>query len=103
MCLMRERFGVRNKTEHITTSYEVLVDAFGNPGKGDPDKTMAQWDLSTPSGWAEIYDYKDQAEDPVDVEVWHVQAHDEEGFEYVYLAIKDAASRLGQPAGLGES
>lgn len=99
---MLGRHEVRNKKEHITTSYRVLVEAFGKPGKGDPDKTMAQWDLSTPSGWAEIYDYKDQAEDPVDVAVWHVQAHEEEGFNYLYETIRDAASRLGEPSGLGE-
>lgn len=93
----------RNKVEHITTPYEVLVVALGKPGQGDPDKTMAQWDITTPHGWAEVYDYKDVAEDPVDVEVWHVQAGSEEAFEYLYSAIRDAASRLGVPAGLGES
>ncbi len=93
----------RNGVEHITTGYDVLVDAFGPHGSGDPDKTMAQWDLNTPQGWAEIYDYHDPHEAPEDVEVWHVQAGSEEAFEYVYTAIKDAATRLGRPAGLGES
>lgn len=94
---------MRNTVEHITTPYEVLVDAFGKPGKGDESKTMAQWDINTPHGWAEVYDFHDPAEDPVDVETWHVQAHAEEGFEYLYGAIREAASRLGCSAGLGES
>jgi hypothetical protein len=89
--------------EHITTSYRVLVEALGEPGKGDDGKTMAQWDLNTPHGWAEVYDFKDPAESPVDVEVWHVQAHSEEAFGYVYDRIREAASALGEPEGLGES
>ena len=93
----------RGGIEHITTDYEVLVDAFGSHESGDPYKTMAQWDLNTPQGWAEIYDYHDPHETPEDVEVWHVQAGSEEAFEYIYMAIKDAATRLGRPAGLGES
>lgn len=93
----------RNRIDHITTSYEVLVEALGKPGQGDPDKTMAQWDVITPKGWAEVYDYHDPHEAPEDVEVWHVQAASEEAFEYVYGAIRDVASRLGVPAGLGES
>lgn len=99
---MLGRHGVRNQVEHITTSYRVLVEAFGKPGTGDTSKTMAQWDINTPHGWSEIYDFHDPAEDPVDVEVWHVQAHAEEGFEYLYDTIRDAASRLGEAEGLGE-
>lgn len=103
MCQMQVRPGVRNTVEHITTPYKVLVEAFGPHGAGDPDKVLAQWDINTPHGWAEIYDYKDVAKDPVDVEVWHVQAHAEEGFDYLYDTIRDVATRLGEPAGLGES
>ncbi len=93
----------RNRIDHITTSYEVLVEAFGPHGKGDESKTMAQWDFNTPHGYGEVYDYYDPHEAPEDVEVWHVQAGSEEAFEYLYSAIRDAASRLGVPAGLGES
>lgn len=93
----------RNKIDHITTSYEVLTEALGPHGSGDADKTMAQWDIQTPKGWAEVYDYYDPHEAPEDVEVWHVQADSEEAFEYVYEAIREVASRLGEPAGLGES
>ncbi|WPH58221.1 hypothetical protein SEA_LUCKYSOCKE_134 [Streptomyces phage LuckySocke] len=93
----------RNQREYITTSFAVLTEALGKHGAGDPDKVMAQWDIHTPHGWAEVYDYKDEHESPEDVEVWHVQADSEEAFEYVYSAIRDAASRLGEPAGLGES
>lgn len=93
----------RNRIDHITTSYEVLTEAFGPHGSGDESKTMAQWDLKTPQGWVEIYDYHDPHESPEDVEVWHVQAGSEEAFEYAYEAIREIASRLGRDAGLGES
>lgn len=99
---MLGRHEVRDQVEHITTSYKVLVEAFGSPTPGDPYKVKAQWDINTPHGWAEIYDFHDPAEDPVDVAVWHVQAHEEEGFNYLYETIRDAASRLGEPSGLGE-
>lgn len=93
----------RNSVEHITTSYRVLLEALGEPGKGDEDKTMAQWDINTPDGWAEVYDFKDQAESPIDVEVWHVQAHSEKAFGYLYDRIREAATNLGEASGLGES
>lgn len=93
----------RNRIDHITTSYEVLTEAFGSHGVGDEDKTMAQWDIQTPKGWAEVYDYYAPHEAPEDVEVWHVQADSEGAFEYAYSAIREAATRLGKPAGLGES
>jgi hypothetical protein len=94
---------VLSRVDHISTSFDVLVEAFGTYGAGDPDKTLAQWDLHTPSGWAEVYDYKSYAAGPEDVTEWHVQADKEEGFEYVYMAIREAASRLGESSGLGES
>ncbi len=100
---MLGRLVARNRIDHITTSFEVLTEALGSHGSGDEDKTMAQWDIITPNGWAEVYDYHDPHESPEDVEVWHVQAASEEAFEYVYEAIRDVASRLGVPAGLGES
>jgi hypothetical protein len=100
---MLGRHVARNRIDHITTSFEVLTETFGPHGSGDEDKTMAQWDIITPKGWAEIYDFHDPHESPEDVEVWHVQAASEEGFEYVYEAIRDTASRLGSPSGLGES
>ena len=93
----------RDRIEYITPSYRVLVEALGKPGKGDESKTMAQWDVNTPHGWVEVYDFKDPAESPEDVETWHVQGGSEEALDYVYMAIKDAATRLGEAPGLGES
>ncbi len=88
---------------YITPSYRVLVEALGQPGKGDDGKTLAQWDVNTPHGWAEVYDFKDSAKTPEDVETWHAQAGSKEALEYVFMAIKDAATRLGEAPGLGES
>lgn len=79
------------------------MEALGKPGKGDESKTMAQWDVTTPHGWAEVYDFKDPAESPEDVQTWHAQGGSEEALEYVYMAIRDAATRLGEAPGLGES
>lgn len=93
----------RGGVEYITPKYRVLVEALGKPGKGDESKTMAQWDVNTPHGWVEVYDFKDPAESPEDVETWHVQGGSEEALDYVYMAIKDAATRLGEAPGLGES
>ena len=89
--------------EYINPSYRVLVAALGEPGKGDGDKTLVQWEIQTPHGWAEVYDYKSYVTSPEDVDEWHVQADSEEARDYVYMAIKDAATRLGEAPGLGES
>lgn len=73
-----------NRIDYIAFSYDVLVKAFGEPGQGDPDKTIAEWQLITPHGWAEIYDYKSYAQKPEDVDEWHVQAEHDEAFDWIY-------------------
>jgi hypothetical protein len=94
---------VANRVDTISTPYGVLVAALGKPGQGDVDKTLAQWDVKTLSGWVEVYDYKSEVSFPEDVREWHVQAHDEKGFELIYDIIRETASRLGMPSGIGES
>lgn len=90
-----------NRVDHIGWPYDDIVLAFGEPGQGDPDKTIAQWDLTTPHGWAEIYDYKEyQAQgDPRRVHEWHVQAANDEAFDWVYDQIGAARFALEVEAG----
>lgn len=92
---------VVNRIDHISTAYEVLLEAFGPSEVGDPDKVLAQWDIETPHGWAEVYDYKSYARSPKEVGEWHVQAHSEEAFGYVYDRIREAAAAYGTTSGLG--
>lgn len=83
-----------NRKDYIDTAYEILVEAFGEPsGPSDDGKVLAEWQLTTPHGWVEVYDYKSYATSPYDVEEWHVQAERDGGFEYVYEEIRKASAR----------
>jgi hypothetical protein len=44
----------------LEAPHALLKEAFGNDGDNPRDdyKSMAQWDLSTPEGDVEVYDYK---------------------------------------------
>ena len=81
-----------NRIDHAGLDYDDLVLAFGEPGQGDPSKTLAEWDLKTPHGWAEVYDYKayEAKGDPRKVEEWHVQAASDEAFDWVYAQVESA-------------
>lgn len=51
----------RTNVHHLTAPYDLLVQAFGNDGTVVPRdiyKSMAEWDLLTPHGEVEVYDYK---------------------------------------------
>ena len=84
-----------NRIEHINTAYALLIKAFGEPGQGDPDKTLAEWQMVTPFGWAEIYDYKAYVDRPEDVEEWHVQAETPEAFEWLWEQLATAEKEAG--------
>lgn len=72
-----------NRIDYIHTMYETLVRAFGEAGQGDPHKIIAEWQLTTPHGWAEIYAYNEEVSKPEDVEEWHVQAETPEAFQWI--------------------
>lgn len=72
---------------HVHTSYEEIVKAFGPHSEGDPDKVLAEWQLQTPHGWAEIYDYKSEEERPEDVTEWHVQGDNIAAINWVVEAV----------------
>lgn len=76
----RGRFSV-----HVLTAPHALLEAaLGNDGDNPRDdyKSMAQWDVSTPEGDVEVYDYKiGKCYDPDGLEreqitYWHVQGPD---------------------------
>jgi hypothetical protein len=72
---------------YLTAPYDLLVAAFGNDGTVSPrdeDRSMASWDVDTPDGEVEVYDYRvGKCEHPDGLErheitEWHVQGGEEE-------------------------
>ena len=64
----------------LITTFQFLIDAFGDSNGGDDDKTDAEWNLKFSDGsYITIYNYKDgksyNGEDGMDVEditKWHI-------------------------------
>jgi hypothetical protein len=71
----------RFNVSHLEAPHALLKAAFGNDGDNSRDdyKSMAQWDVETPAGAFEVYDYKvGKCYDPDGLEReqitdWHVQ------------------------------
>lgn len=78
------------RIDEVVAPYSLLVSVFGESRAGDDAKTLAEWTLDTPYGWAEIYDFKSYAESVHDVEVWHLQADVEEAYDWVKVQIESA-------------
>lgn len=80
--------------KYIEAPYSTLVTAFGESREGDPYKTLAEWYILTPFGWAEVYDYKYWDEEwsgkVQDIEIWHLQADTEEAYEWIYSEVERA-------------
>ena len=83
---------------YLEAPYELLVKAFGDDGTTDPrdeDRQMAQWDVQTPHGEVEVYDYKvGKCYDPDGLErheitEWHVQG-DAEAIEDMLKMVRSA-------------
>jgi hypothetical protein len=89
-----------NRIDNRIYKYQDIVNAFGPHGQGDPDKTLAEWQLTTPYGWAEIYDYKSYFDSPEEVEEWHVQAESNEAFEWVYQRLDHSVSGFDGSEGI---
>jgi len=51
--------------------YEKLIELFGEPNRGDGDKTTVEWVIQTPDGLATIYDYKEELL-AGDITRWHI-------------------------------
>lgn len=75
----------RMNVHYLTAPYELLVKALGNDGtvsRRDSYKSMCEWDVDTPSGVVEVYDYKvgtcysDDGLARESITVWHIQGHD---------------------------
>lgn len=90
-----------NGIHHIDAPYEVLVQAFGDDGTISPrddSKSMAEWDVETPFGEVEVYDYKigkcydaDDGLEREDITDWHVNGSTE-GIHYVLDLVKAVTS-----------
>lgn len=79
--------------------YDLLLEVFGDPeGPSGDGKCLATWDMQTPHGWAEVYDYKDYEAhgDPRKVGEWHVQASNQDALSWVFEQIESA--RIAQGA-----
>lgn len=71
----------------VHADYDEIVKAFGPHSAGDPDKVLAEWNVLTPHGWAEIYDYKSLEDRPEDVRLWSVQGASAEAVNWVVEAV----------------
>ncbi|MBD3004751.1 hypothetical protein [Streptomyces sp. 5-10] len=89
---------------YLKAPYELLVAAFGDDGTVSPrdeDKSTTSWDVRTPSGTVEVYDYLCGVTygvggpDRSDITEWHVRGS-VEAIDHM-LARLDEASRDGKP------
>lgn len=79
----------------ITATYKQLVEAFGEPSKGDGYKQDAQWVLLTPAGVVTVYNYKDGVnycgkEDGTPTKKiveWHIGGKDVDVVKYICRAL----------------
>lgn len=78
------------RIDEVFAPYSLLVSVLGESVVGDPDKTLAEWFVLTPFGWAEVYDYKSYADSVHDVEVWHLQADTEEAYDWIHEQVESA-------------
>lgn len=62
--------------DSIWISYQDLVSVFGQPLKGDGDKTQVEWHMQWPDGVvATIYDWKMYGVKPEDIMEWEIGGH----------------------------
>jgi len=71
----------------IATTYDKLVQTFGEPNGGPGDKTNSEWILKFPDGTiATIYDWK-LSQTPKDLYDWHIGGHSKKAVGAVYAAM----------------
>lgn len=92
---MQGKFNVNS----LDAPYDLLVKAFGDDGTVTPRddyKSMAEWDVKTPHGTVEVYDYKvGKCYDPSGLERheirdWHVQG-EPKAIEHMLALVERAA------------
>lgn len=92
------RRGARN-VSYLDAQYILLVAAFGNDGTVGPrdvDKSEAEWDVKTPYGTVEVYDYSDP-HTREDITEWHVQG-DPKAITHMLAMVKIATVKIGTAA-----
>jgi hypothetical protein len=80
---------------YINTSYDKLVEAFGQPIDGDGYKVDAEWKVLTPEGIATIYNYKDgknylgkEGTKTEKIAEWHIGGHNKGVVSYITEALR---------------
>jgi hypothetical protein len=76
---------------YITASYADLAAAFGDPARGEFDKTDAEWHMATPAGPVTIYNWKNGPSYGYDIEVeaitdWNVGSKNRDAVAYIEAA-----------------
>jgi len=72
---------------YIATTYDKLVETFGDPNGGPGDKTNSEWILKFPDGTiATIYDWK-QSVTPRNLYHWHIGGHNKDSVISVLQAM----------------
>ena len=71
----------------IVTTYDKLVETFGEPNGGPGDKTNSEWILMFPDGTvATIYDWK-LSQTPKDLYDWHIGGHSKKAVTAIIQAM----------------
>lgn len=73
---------------HITCSYDVLHEVFGEPMEGDGYKTQAEWVGKSGNTVFTIYDWKED-QGAYDVTNWHIGGYDQKSVEVVHNIVKE--------------
>lgn len=75
---------------YVTTTYDAIIAAFGEPSYSDPsgdDKVQYEWTLQTPAGIATVYDWKNYGTDARWETNWHIGGFSEAVVPLVVAAL----------------
>ena len=73
---------------YVSSNYQELVDALGEPDEFDGDKTNVEWVRLIDGVLVTIYDWK-LDEVPIDQYDWHVGGHSPEAVELVQSVLDE--------------
>ncbi len=79
---------------YVLTTYDHLVERFGEPSSTWGDKTTAEWSLDIGGQHVTIYDWKEM-NTPKNEYWWHIGGRYDTAVEMVKLAMPGFATRKG--------